>query len=172
MREKISSFTIASSLKTSSGYPFAHPLVYGLAILCVMTTLSFVWIENKALEPILPMSLLTRLQPSLVLAAFVLLTSTMFARASWQSLSSTCKLTITIKQIYMQPVYLHVTRGLNGSQTGLLLLPSDIVGSASSLYAGWHMRVRDQHFYLVDESSRWSIHSTLKSTSGSKRSCR
>ncbi|CAD6577469.1 MAG: hypothetical protein TREMPRED_001957 [Tremellales sp. Tagirdzhanova-0007] len=108
----ISSFTIASSLKTSSGYPFAHPLVYGLAILCVMTTLSFVWIENKALEPILPMSLLTRLQPSLVLAAF----------------------------IYMQPVYLHVTRGLNGSQTGLLLLPSDIVGSASSLYAGWHMR--------------------------------
>ena len=42
----------------------------------------------------------------------------------------------------MQPVYLHVTRGLNGSQTGLLLLPSDFVGSASSLYAGWHMRVR------------------------------
>ena len=44
-------------------------------------------------------------------------------------------------QMYMQPVYLHVTRGLNGSQTGLVLLPSSIVGSASSLYAGWHMSV-------------------------------
>lgn len=46
-----------------------------------------------------------------------------------------------IHQIYMQPVYLHVSRGLNGSQTGLLLLPSSVVGSISSLYAGWHMRV-------------------------------
>ena len=93
MREKISSMTIAASLNTSSGYPFTHPLVYGLSALCVVTLLLFVWIENKALEPILPMSLLTRLQPSLVLVAFVLLTTTMFARASWHSLLRTCKLT-------------------------------------------------------------------------------
>jgi hypothetical protein len=41
----------------------------------------------------------------------------------------------------MQPVYLHVTRALNGQDTGLVLLPSSIVGSAASLYAGYHMRV-------------------------------
>ena len=41
----------------------------------------------------------------------------------------------------MVPVYLHVARGLNGSETGLLLFPTSIVGSAASLYAGWHMRV-------------------------------
>lgn len=43
--------------------------------------------------------------------------------------------------MFMQPVYLHVSRGLNGRETGLLLLPGSIFGSATSLYAGWHMRV-------------------------------
>nr|WRH23635.1 Histidine phosphatase superfamily [Naematelia aurantialba] len=118
----MSSFSIAVSLATSSGYPWSHPLVVGLLGLAVFVLPPFAYIESKAAEPIVPLTLLTRVQTTLVLMAFVLTTATTFAR------------------LFMQPVYLHVTRGLNGSQTGLLLLPSSIAGSASSLYAGWHMR--------------------------------
>ena len=116
--------------------------MYGLAIVCVVTLPLFAWIEKKAPEPILPLSLLTRVQPSLVLMGFVLTTATNFSRVRGSSFSYRVTKLMTYCQLYMQPVYLHVTRGLNGSQTGLLLLPSSIVGSAASLYAGWHMRVR------------------------------
>ncbi|KAK8843992.1 hypothetical protein IAR55_006785 [Kwoniella newhampshirensis] len=118
----ISSFSIFSSLLTSSHYPFKHPLPLSLFIISIITLPVFFLIERRALHPILPLSLLTRAQPSLVLLAFALTTATTFSR------------------LYMQPVYLHVTRGLNGSETGLLLLPSSVVGAASSFYAGWHMR--------------------------------
>ena len=61
-------------------------------------------------------------------------------------------------QLYMQPVYLHVTRGLDGSQTGLLLLPSSVAGSASSLHAGWHMRVSQTLFSVMAVSLMLSKH--------------
>ncbi|GFZ47341.1 hypothetical protein JCM24511_05084 [Saitozyma sp. JCM 24511] len=118
----MSTLSIASSLTTSSNYALTHPLVAGLFATSALTLPIFIIIERRAAEPILPMSMLTRLQPSLALGGFFLLTASNFSR------------------LYMQPVYLHVTRGLNGGQTGLVLLPSSIVGSASSLYAGWHMR--------------------------------
>nr|XP_031858907.1 uncharacterized protein CI109_005727 [Kwoniella shandongensis]KAA5525979.1 hypothetical protein CI109_005727 [Kwoniella shandongensis] len=118
----ISSFSTFSSLLTSSHYPFKHPLPLSLFILSIVSVPVFIIIEKRANHPILPLSLLTRTQPSIVLLGFVLTTATNFSR------------------LYMQPVYLHVTRGLNGSQTGLLLIPSSVVGAASSLYAGWHMR--------------------------------
>ncbi|KAK4685900.1 sedoheptulose-bisphosphatase, partial [Tremellales sp. Uapishka_1] len=118
----ISSLSLSSSLTTSSGYSISHPLVWGLFSTFCVTLPLFIYIEKKAHEPILPLSMLTRVQPTLILFGFVCTTATNFSR------------------LYNQPVYLHVSRGLNGSQTGLVLLPSTIVGSASSLYAGWHMR--------------------------------
>ncbi|WRT69156.1 uncharacterized protein IL334_006140 [Kwoniella shivajii] len=118
----ISSFSISTSLYTSSHYPLSHPLPLSLLIVAIISLPIFIFIEKKAAHPILPLTMLTRAQPSLVLFGFVLTTATNFSR------------------LYMQPVYLHVTRGLNGSETGLLLLPSSIVGSLASLYAGWHMR--------------------------------
>ncbi|ORY33117.1 major facilitator superfamily domain-containing protein [Naematelia encephala] len=118
----MSTFSISVSLATSSGYPWTHPLVLTLLAITISVLPLFAYIEKTAVEPILPLDLLTRAQPSLVLMGFVLNTATTFAR------------------LFMQPVYLHVTRGLNGSETGLLLLPSSISGALSSLYAGWHMR--------------------------------
>ena len=113
--------------------------MYGLAIVCVVTLPIFAWIEKKAVEPILPLNLITRAQPCLVLMGFAFTTSANFARVSPHHRRTIADGHV---KLYMQPVYLRVSRGLNGSQTGLLLLPSSIVGSASSLYAGWHMRVR------------------------------
>lgn len=51
-------------------------------------------------------------------------------------------------QLFEIPLYLHVVRGYNGTDTGLILLPSTISGSAASLYAGWHMK-------------RWASYKTL-----------
>ncbi len=79
---QISSLSFAASLTTSSGYPISHPLVWSLALLCAITLPLFAGIEKKAAEPILPLSLLTRLQPSLVLMGFVLTTATNFSRVS------------------------------------------------------------------------------------------
>ncbi|ODO06051.1 hypothetical protein L198_01280 [Cryptococcus wingfieldii CBS 7118] len=118
----ISSFSIFSSLFTSSQYPFLHPLPLSLLITSIVACPVFYVVEKRAHQPILPLTLLTRAQPSIVLAGFVSTTATNFSR------------------LYMQPVYLHVVRGLNGSETGLLLIPSSIAGSFSSLYAGWHMK--------------------------------
>ena len=41
----------------------------------------------------------------------------------------------------MIPVYLHIPRGLNGREAGLVLLPASITGSLASLGAGYYMRV-------------------------------
>ncbi|WVQ63809.1 uncharacterized protein L199_001964 [Kwoniella botswanensis] len=118
----ISSFSTSSSLWTSSHYPLSHPLPLSLLAIALVTFPLFIWVEKKAAHPILPLTMLSRPQPRLVLLGFFLTTLSNFSR------------------LYMQPIYLHVTRGLNGSETGLLLLPSSIVGSLSSLYAGWHMK--------------------------------
>ncbi|WWC73009.1 uncharacterized protein I206_106974 [Kwoniella pini CBS 10737] len=118
----ISAFSTSSSLWTSSHYKLNHPFPLGLFISALITFPLFIWVEKKAQHPILPLTMLSRSQPRLILFGFFLTTLSNFSR------------------LYMQPVYLHVTRGLNGSETGLLLLPSSIVGSFSSLYAGWHMR--------------------------------
>ncbi|WWC63940.1 uncharacterized protein I303_106546 [Kwoniella dejecticola CBS 10117] len=118
----ISAFSTSSSLWTSSHYPLNHPFPLTLFVAGLVAFPLFIWVEKKALHPILPLTMLSRAQPRLILVGFFLTTLSNFSR------------------LYMQPVYLHVTRGLNGSETGLLLLPSSIVGSFSSLYAGWHMR--------------------------------
>ncbi|WVR08976.1 hypothetical protein IAU60_006035 [Kwoniella sp. DSM 27419] len=118
----ISAFSISSSLMTTSHYPITHPVALSLLILAVISLPLFILTESRAAHPILPLSMLKRAQPSLVLFGFVLTTATNFSR------------------LYMQPVYLHVSRGLNGSETGLLLIPTSVVGSLASLYAGWHMR--------------------------------
>ena len=65
---------------TASGYPFRHPLVWGLYTLCIVSLPIFYWVEKKAKEPILPMTFLTRLQPSLVLFGLFLCTAGTFAR--------------------------------------------------------------------------------------------
>ncbi|OCF35647.1 hypothetical protein I316_02702 [Kwoniella heveanensis BCC8398] len=118
----ISAFSTSSSLCTSSHYPLFHPLPLSLLAIALIAFPLFIFVESKAAHPILPLTMLKRPQPSLILFGFVLTTATNFSR------------------LYMQPVYLHVTRGLNGSETGLILIPASIVGSVSSLYAGWHMK--------------------------------
>ena len=79
---QISSLSFASSLMSSSGYPFRHPLVWGLYLVCLVSLPLFAWIENRAAEPILPMTFFTRLQPSLVLFGLFLCTAGAFSRVS------------------------------------------------------------------------------------------
>ncbi|KAL7412507.1 major facilitator superfamily domain-containing protein [Mrakia frigida] len=119
----VTSLMLSLSLHSASSLPWSHPAVYLLLALFLASTIGFWACEQyHAAEPLIPMSLLTMRTPSLVLTAFLLLTMTGFAR------------------IFMLPLYLHVVRGYNGSKTGLILLPSSIVGSAGSLFAGWYMR--------------------------------
>ena len=73
---------MSTSLATSSGYPWTHPLVIGLLITFVLTIPLFLKIEQSAAEPILPLSMLLRAQPSLILCGFVLLTAGNFSRVS------------------------------------------------------------------------------------------
>ena len=97
----VTSLMLALSLHTASGYPYSHPAVYLLLGLFVVSTGAFYVIEQyHATEPLIPMSLLTQRTPALVLTAFLLLTMTGFAR------------------LFMLPLYLHVVRGYNGSETG------------------------------------------------------
>ena len=76
---------MASSLTSSSGYAFTHPTVIGLFVTTLITLPLFAIIERRAAEPILPLSLLTRAQPSMVLLGFVLSTASNFARVSVSS---------------------------------------------------------------------------------------
>lgn len=78
----MSTLSIASSLTTSSNYALTHPLVAGLFATSALTLPIFIIIERRAAEPILPMSMLTRLQPSLALGGFFLLTASNFSRVS------------------------------------------------------------------------------------------
>jgi hypothetical protein len=77
------SLSIASSLTTSSNYPLSHPLVYGLFLLSALTLPLFIHIERRAAEPILPIGMLTRFQPSLALGGFFLLTASNFSRVRY-----------------------------------------------------------------------------------------
>lgn len=60
--------------------PWGHPLVLSLLGAFVVTVPLFLFIEKRAREPILPLTLLTRAQPSLVLFGFVCLTGANFSR--------------------------------------------------------------------------------------------
>ncbi|CDZ97896.1 Predicted transporter (major facilitator superfamily) [Phaffia rhodozyma] len=119
----ITSLMVSLSLHTSSSLPWSHPAVYSLLIVFAISTAIFWYVEGHvAEEPLISLSLLKMKTPGLVLLAFMLLTMSTFAR------------------LFMIPMYLHIVRGYNGSQTGLILLPSSITGSAGSLFAGWYMR--------------------------------
>ncbi|KAL7421302.1 hypothetical protein Q5752_004187 [Cryptotrichosporon argae] len=135
----ISALTTASSLYTSSGYAFSHPLALGLLATAALAAPLFALVETRVAEPIMPLGVLLRGQVGLVLVAFVFNQATGFSR------------------LYFQPVYLHVVRGLDGSTTGLLLVPSSIAGSAASLYAGWHMRHYKEYkwFQVVASCVPW-----------------
>lgn len=107
-------------------------MLFGIAAISLPM---FVWIEARAKEPILPLELLTQTQPALVFVAFLLLTATWFARVRH---FVPMKL---ILQMYLQPVYLQLVRGVDVLESGVLLIPFSVVSSSVSLYAGWHMRV-------------------------------
>ena len=77
-----STLMVASSLTTSSGYPVTHPAVWGLALACFVSTVIFIFVERRAAQPILPLELLTKWSPALVLAAFTLNSAVNFSRVS------------------------------------------------------------------------------------------
>ncbi|KAL7418069.1 vacuolar amino acid permease [Mrakia frigida] len=119
----VSSLMVSLSLHTSFDVPLAHPSVWGLLVVCVVSTVSFYYVEeNYASEPVVPMRLLRMKTPALINVAMGFYTSTLFAR------------------MYILPIYLHVVRDLSNRLTGSVMLPSGISGSISSLFAGWYMQ--------------------------------
>ena len=157
----ITALMLSLSLATASGYQFSHPFVWGLLVLCAVSTVVFVVVEHKAAEPLVPMSLLKSWTPALVLIGFLLLTMSTFARVRVRADSSSSHLrrltSASLCQLFEIPLYLHVVRGYDGTHTGLILLPSTVTGSAASLYAGWHMRRWGQYKTLTVVSSIFPI---------------
>ena len=77
---QVSALTVGTSLVTQLGYSFSDPKVIGLYAVFVASLPIFVWVENHAAAPVLPMSILGRLQPASVFGAFMFQTATLTGR--------------------------------------------------------------------------------------------
>ena len=73
--------TIGLTLK-NQGFAWSHPLVAGLLLASVAILALFFWAEARAINPLLPLSLLNRSQVLLLLLANAPLTAMWFARVS------------------------------------------------------------------------------------------
>lgn len=78
---QVSSLMVSLSLHTSFDVPLANPSVWGLLVVCVVSTISFYYVEEHyASEPVVPMRLLRMKTPALINIAMGFYTSTLFAR--------------------------------------------------------------------------------------------
>jgi MFS family permease len=118
----VSSLMVSLSLFTSYGYPISSPLVYLTLLVSAVSIPILYVIETRAKEPIVPMDLLKKKDPLLILVGMFCYNYTSNARA------------------YILPIYLKLVRSLSSQLTGEMTLPSVIAASFASLIAGWYMK--------------------------------
>jgi MFS family permease len=123
-----------TSATTSSGgeYKWSHPLIYGLLITSLVTTILFVLAENYlSPRPILPLSLLTRRTPLGVAISNFFMTLTQFSL------------------LYNVPLYFSTVHLDTSSVAGAHLFANSIMICLGSLFVGWLMRRTGRYWYLT-----------------------
>ncbi|KZT62381.1 MFS general substrate transporter, partial [Calocera cornea HHB12733] len=119
------------SLNTSEEMPWRHPLVWGLLLAGALSALAFVAVEKwVAVQPVMPMRLLTRRTPF-----FVALTNLFVSISAFSGL-------------YNVPLYFAAVRLTSATESGLHLLPNSIALSIGSLFSGWMMRHTGKYWIL------------------------
>jgi MFS family permease len=123
-----------TSAQTSTGgeYKWSNPLIYGLLLTSLFTTILFVLTEHYlSVNPILPLSLLSRRTPLGVAISNFFMTLSQFSL------------------LYNVPLYFSTVHLNTSSVAGAHLLPNSIMICFGSLFVGWMMRRTGRYWYLT-----------------------
>ncbi|KAF8586896.1 vacuolar amino acid permease [Ramaria rubella] len=127
----VGSLLLGVSLKTAEDIPWSDPLVWGLLVMSVISTVLFVLVEARwSSEPVLPMRLLMQRTPMAVALVNFFSGVTGFS------------------MLYNVPLYFSAVRLTSSSQAGLHLLPNSFAITAGSVFAGWMIH-RTGKFYKL-----------------------
>ncbi|KAG8777287.1 hypothetical protein FRC12_000450 [Ceratobasidium sp. 428] len=120
------------SLKTSEDLNWSSSLILGLFFVGAISGVTFVYVEGHlAVEPIMPLNLLTRRTPLAV------------------ALANLCGALDAISTIYNVPLYFTAVRLRSAADSGLHLLPNAIAGSCGSMLTGWAMQKTGRYYHLI-----------------------
>ncbi|KAJ6630347.1 MFS general substrate transporter [Mycena sp. CBHHK59/15] len=127
----LGTFLIGMNLKTTSGYEWDDPRVWGLLVVAAIMALLFLLVEFKfAVEPVMPMSLLKQRTPG-----FVALNNFLLAVLGFSTLFNT-------------PLYFTAALLRSSSNAGAHLIPYSALVATGSLFAGWYMRSTGRYWTL------------------------
>lgn len=125
----LASITLIASLGGRS-YGWSSPEIIGLGALALSAAAAFLWIESRAAEPILPLSLF-RMNVFAVTSLVSFITGAAMFGA-----------------ITFLPVYLQLARGDTPTQSGLSMLPLTAGILVSSAFSGRYMRATGRYKML------------------------
>lgn len=116
----LGSVTLATAFGGQT-YAWASPQIIGLAALGVVSVVVFLWVEARAMEPILPLSLF-RINVFRVTSAMSFIVGAAM-----------------LGSVTFLPIYLQIARGVSPTVSGLMLLPMTMAILAASIIAGRYM---------------------------------
>ncbi|KAG8716677.1 hypothetical protein FRC09_015379 [Ceratobasidium sp. 395] len=120
------------SLKTSEDLDWSSSLILSLFCVGAISGVAFIYVEaHLAVEPIMPLDLLTRRTPRAV------------------ALANLCGALDAISMIYNVPLYFTAVRLRSAADSGLHLLPNAIAGSCGSMLAGWVMQKTGRYYHPI-----------------------
>ncbi|ORX39938.1 multidrug resistance protein fnx1 [Kockovaella imperatae] len=133
----VGTLLIGISLKTSSSksdgtnFAWSDPKIYGLLIAAAVLIVSFVLVEGFwAVEPLLPLSFLTRRTPAAVCLSSLVMVTNMFSI------------------MFNIPLYCSTVLLASASQAGAHLTPYTLLLGLGSLEVGWVMRRTGKYWWL------------------------
>ncbi|KAJ7490932.1 MFS general substrate transporter [Mycena latifolia] len=141
-------FLVGMDLKTTAGYEWQDPRVWGFLTASVIFASSFIAIELKfAVEPVMPMSMLKRRTP-----AFGVLTNFLLAVLNFSTL-------------YNAPLYFTAARLRTATEAGVHLSPRAACVAIGSLLAGWYIRKTGRYWWLLTIGCLFLLGASLALTS-------
>ncbi|KAJ7932770.1 MFS general substrate transporter [Mycena leptocephala] len=124
-------FLVGMHFRTTAGYEWADPHVWGLLTTAAVLACVFFLVELKfAAEPVMPITMLKRRTPG-----FVALNNFLIAA-------------LTFSTVYNTPLYFTAARLRTSSNAGLHLIPNSVAVAIGSLFAGWYMRKTGRYWRL------------------------
>ncbi|KAJ7647857.1 MFS general substrate transporter [Roridomyces roridus] len=155
-------FLLGMNFKSTGGYEWSDPQVWGLLVTGVAIASLFVLIELKfASEPVMPITMLKRRTPGFVALHNFLLS------------------VLSFSTVYNTPLYFTAARLRTSTNAGAHLIPNSIAVAVGSLFAGWYMRKTGHYWKLQslvglgiiaaniilsswnDETPEWVLYTTL-----------
>ncbi|KAK7045268.1 MFS general substrate transporter [Favolaschia claudopus] len=124
-------FLIGMHCKSTLGYAWSNPRVWGLLAASFVSTLSFIYVElYVSPEPMMPLRLLLLRTPGCANLNIFLLSILNFSI------------------IYNVPLYLIAARLRTSTNAGVHLIPLSATIAIGSLFAGWYMRHTGRYWWL------------------------